>query len=497
MFDILLQSTGWSLFIGRFHPLLVHLPIGFLLIAALLEIGRRTNKVNVNALTITFILLCSAIGASLACIAGYLLSLGGGYDAVLLDRHKWQGIGVAVFAWIAWFVTHDKFQRKIPFGSKIYLGTFGIAVVLTMTAGHDGGSLTHGEGFLSQYTPEPFRTLAGMPPIKAPLEEIKPIENIEQALVYQDIVQPILEMRCVQCHNASKRKGDLRLDDMPFILKGGESGPAFVAGNSAESDLVKRCLLDENDDQHMPPKGKPQLTNEQVALLSWWIEQGAPVGKKVSDLKKSDAVKPALASLTAGGATNPERAPVSPVLSLKVDQADSKKIDALRKAGLLVNPLSQDLNLLEVSAVNAKSFDDLQVPLLTNLSGQIVLLKLGGTKITDASLKEIAKLKYLTKLYLERTAISDAGLASLKSMQYLEYLNLIDTKVTDNGLKSIAAMKTMRSVYVWKSNVTDSVVNQLNKSNPHLVISNGISESAAAQFLQIAKSTDKDSTKTR
>lgn len=497
MFDILLQSTGWSLFIGRFHPLLVHLPIGFLLIAALLEIGRRTNKVNVNALTITFILLCSAIGASLACIAGYLLSLGGGYDTTLLDRHKWQGIGVAVFAWAAWFVTYDKFQKKIPFGSKIYLGTFGIAVVLTMTAGHDGGSLTHGEGFLSQYTPEPFRTLVGMPPVKVPLEEIKPIENIEQALVYQDIVQPILEMRCVQCHNASKSKGDLRLDEMTFILKGGESGPIFVAGNSAKSDLVKRCLLDENDDQHMPPKGKPQLTNEQVALLSWWIEQGAPVGKKVSDLKKSDAVKPALASLTAGGAINQEKTPVSPVFSLKVDQADNKKINALRKAGLLVNPLSQDLNLLEVSAVNAKGFDDLQVPLLTNLSGQIVSLKLGGTKITDASLKEIAKLKYLTKLYLDRTAISDAGLASLKSMQYLEYLNLIDTKVTDNGLKSIAAMKTMRSVYVWKSNVTDSIVNQLNKSNPRVVITHGISESAIAQFMQIAKSTDKDSTKAR
>src|SRR5215217_4986413 len=102
MFGLLLEASGWSLFIGRFHPLLVHLPIGFLLIAALLEIGRRTKKVQVSSSAISFILLWSAIGATIACVAGYMLSLGGGYDAVLLDRHMWQGIGVAVFAWVAW-----------------------------------------------------------------------------------------------------------------------------------------------------------------------------------------------------------------------------------------------------------------------------------------------------------------------------------------------------------------------------------------------------------
>lgn len=495
MFQLLLQSSGWALFIGRFHSLLVHLPIGFLLIAALLEIGRRTNKINVGAPAIAFILLCSAIGASLACVAGYLLSLGGGYDALLLDRHKWQGVGVAAFAWVAWFVSIAKFKEKIPLVSTVYAGTLGLAVLLTMTAGHDGGSLTHGEGYLSQYTPEPFRTLAGMPPVKVPSEEIRPIENIEQALVYKDIVQPIMEMRCTQCHNASKSKGGLRLDEMSFIVKGGESGPALLAGNSAESDLIKKCLLPENDDQHMPPKGKPQLTNEQIALLSWWIEQGAPADKKVGELKKSDAVKPALASLTSGSPAGPAKSTVSPVLSLKVGQADEKQIDELRKAGLLVNAVSQDLNLLEVSAVNAKGFDDRQIGLLTALSGQIVSLKLGSTKITDASLKEIAKLKYLTKLHLDRTAISDAGLANLKSLEYLEYLNLIDTKITDNGLKSVVSMKTMRSVYVWKSNATDSIVNQLNRSNPHVVITNGMSGPAIAQFLQIGKNTAKDSTK--
>ena len=496
MFGLLLEASGWSLFIGRFHPLLVHLPIGFLLIAALLEIGRRTKKVQVSSSAIAFILLWSAIGATLACVAGYMLSLGGGYDAVLLDRHMWQGIGVAVFAWVAWLFSINKFKEKIRLNSAFYTSAFGLAVVLTMTAGHDGGSLTHGEGYLTQYLPEPLRTLAGMPPAESADEEIKPISNIEQAVVYQDIVQPIMKMHCVQCHNGSKSKGDLRLDQLDLIKKGGESGPALTAGNSAASDLIKRCLLPENDDKHMPPKGKPQLTNEQIALLSWWIEQGASADKKVADLPKSEAVKPALASLSSGSPAKKEESVASPVLSMEVEPADEKHLNELRKAGLLVNPVSQDRNLLEVSAVNAKTFSDRQIGLLTELSGQIVSLKLGGTQITDASLKEIAKLKYLAKLHLERTAVTDAGLAALKPLEYLQYLNLIGTKVTDNGLKNVVAMKPIRSVYVWNSNVTDSTARHLEKSNPRVAIISGLSGTTVAQFVQSGKNAVADSLKT-
>ena len=113
---ILLQaSSDWAAFMGRFHPVLVHLPIGFLLLAGLLEIGRLTRKIEVKESTITFVLFWSALGATLSCIAGYLLSLGGGYEAGLLDNHQWQGIGVAVAAWVAWGAKSDILSNKIPF----------------------------------------------------------------------------------------------------------------------------------------------------------------------------------------------------------------------------------------------------------------------------------------------------------------------------------------------------------------------------------------------
>lgn len=492
----LLQSISdvspWALFIGRFHPVLVHLPIGFLIIAAFLEIGRRMGKINVSESTISFILLWSAIGASLACIAGYLLSLGGGYDEELLSDHKWQGIGIAVFAWIAWAVKSNVLGDKIPFGPALYLPALGLATVLTMTAGHHGGSLTHGDGYLTQYTPEPFRTIAGMPPLHEKTKEIKLIDNVDEAVVYQDIVQPILEARCTQCHNANKQKGDLRMDQLDLMLKGGKGGPAFVVGKGVESDMIKRCLLPENDDNHMPPKGKPQLTVDQIALLSWWIDQGAPVDKKVSQLEKPENIKTALASLKAGD--NPVSGPrmassVSAIAGVKASPADEKKIAALRKVGLIVNNISQDQNLIEVSAVNASGFNDSQIGLLTDLADQIAWLKLSGTKITDAGLKELAKLKNLNKLHLEHTAITDAGLASLKSLPYLEYINLVDTKVSDAGLKDIAGAKSIRALYVWKSAVTDTAVSMVTKQHPNLTVVNGFSEAAVAAFLKAGDTT--------
>jgi mono/diheme cytochrome c family protein len=334
-----------------------------------------------------------------------------------------------------------------------------------------------------------------MPPKTEQITEIKPIANVEQAVVYTDIVQPILQTRCIQCHNEKKQKGDLRLDQLALMLKGGENGPALVAGKGAESDLIKRCLLPEGDDNHMPPKGKPQLSTDQIALLTWWIDQGAPADKKVAELKVTDQLKPALASLGSGGSAATAKSTVSPVLSIKVPPASQKDIDALKNAGLIVNNLAQDQNLLEVSAVNAANFGDEQIELLAPLSQQIAWLKLGRTKITDAALKEIAKLKNLNKLHLEHTAVTDAGLASLKSLPYLEYVNLVDTKITDAGLKNIASMKGLRSVYVWKSAVTDSAVSQVGRTYPGLMIINGFNEATVAQFLKAGDTTAKEEIK--
>jgi len=486
----LLQAAAppdWILFFGRFHPLIVHLPIGFLFVAAILEIGRRLGRISLSDSALAAVLFWSAVSATVACVFGYFLSLGGGYEAELLEEHQWQGIGVAAFAWVAWATKSHRFGDRIPFSSLLYSTAFVLSLALLLSAGHHGGSLTHGSDYLTQYTPEPMRSLAGIPP-RVEAVAFKPITDLNEAMVYDQIVSPILQSRCVQCHNPEKAKGDLRMDKPELLKKGGENGPIFVAGNAEQSELIKRCLLPLEDEHHMPPKGKTQLTDSQVAILSWWINQGAPFDKRVAEVKVTEEVRPALAALTTGGMKNEELrmnnggSGESPVMALKVPAPDAGAVEALRKAGLLVMPLAKDHNLLEVSAVNARNFNDAQAALLTKLSEQIVWLKLGDTQITDATLAQVAKLKNLQKLHLEETRVTDAGLKSISALPYLEYLNLYGTPVTDAGLQTLAGLKSLKTVYLWQTKVTEAGVAELKKALPGVEANLGLGEKVIAEM---------------
>lgn len=502
MLSILLQTTStpadWVLFWGHFHPLIVHLPIGFLLIAGLLELDRLTRRKSVSAHTITLILFWSAVSATIACVFGYMLSLAGGYDSETLDLHKWQGIGVAVFAWVAWSAKSENLGRVVSVAPLLYLPALGIALLLLLSTGHLGGNLTHGSDYLTQYAPGPIRTLAGLSPKQASIK-IEPITDVNQAMVYGQIINPILQTRCTQCHNAEKAKAGLRLDNPDQIKRGGEDGPVLAAGTSKKSALIKACLLPEEDDNHMPPKGKPQLTDSQIALLTWWVDQGATFDKKVADLQVTDVIRPVLASLgrpnpteangqssLASSRTSGLSAAESPVLTMNIAAADPNNVEDVKKTGLLVLPLAKERNQLEVSAVNAHTFSDAQAMALPKLANQIVWLKLSDTDISDATLTQVAKLKNLQKLHLEHTTITDAGLKQLNGLANLEYLNLYGTAVTDAGLAELSNLKNLKTVYLWQTKVTDQGVATLKKAMPNLDVVGGLSEQAIAELAKTA-----------
>jgi WD40 repeat protein len=94
----------------------------------------------------------------------------------------------------------------------------------------------------------------------------------------------ILKENCVSCHNPAKKKGKLVLTSRELALKGGEDGAVLEVGNAAKSPLI--LALDESADPHMPPKG--QLTQDEIALLSRWINSGAKW-----DVKALAATQPA------------------------------------------------------------------------------------------------------------------------------------------------------------------------------------------------------------
>ena len=107
-------------------------------------------------------------------------------------------------------------------------------------------------------------------PAKAP-----EVLNANQLQELNINVRTILAHNCYACHNATKTKGGLRLDKKEFIFKGGEDGPILVAGNPEKSDMIRRVKLPFGHDDAMPTKGK-RLSKEDIAMLEYWIQQGAP-----------------------------------------------------------------------------------------------------------------------------------------------------------------------------------------------------------------------------
>ena len=122
-------------------------------------------------------------------------------------------------------------------------------------------------------------------------------------------VRDIFEHSCVECHNAEKDKGGLRMDLKAKFLEGGDSGSPFDLKAPEKSELLRRLQLPHDDDEFMPPSSKKKerqpLTEEQIARLKAWISKGAPWDDKVTlqhrersaPLEHSDQPDPNLASI--------------------------------------------------------------------------------------------------------------------------------------------------------------------------------------------------------
>ncbi len=442
-------------FTGRLHPVLVHLPIGILLLACFFQWLTIKEKFGALRPAIPVALFWGMLSAIAACISGFFLSQSGDYDAALVSRHQWLGIGVAVVALILYLL------HKRSFGEKTTrVVSLGLIILVTIT-GHMGGSLTHGSGYLAEGL---NKTDADKGPA------LKPIPHIQEAIVYKDMVQPLLEARCYSCHGPNKKKGKLRLDTKEFILKGGESGETVVAGKADESELISRMLLPMNHKDHMPPKEKPQLTPNEVALVHWWISSGADFDKKVKELPQTEKVKPVLLALQSGASA--EEGKLSEIPQEEVKKADEEVIKKLKAAGVMVTPVAQNSNYLSANFVTAVP-DDSLIQLLEPLKKQLIWLHFGNTTISDSAMTTVAKLINLRRLHLNNTAVTDKGLSLLKTLTHLRYINLVGTKITLNGLSHLKELKELNSIYLYQTGIQKNDWGQLQKIFPKALLDSG------------------------
>jgi mono/diheme cytochrome c family protein/uncharacterized membrane protein len=432
---------------GRLHPALVHLPVGILVLAFILQFIGSFQR------AITVILLLGGISAALSCISGFILSKHDDYDPGLVNWHQWMGIITAVICFIAWFI----YKKNI--GIRLQRAVMVLLFVFVSITGHMGGTLTHGEGYVTA-------PLNGSDAV-----EQKPIANVQEAMAYDEVIQPMLQRKCYSCHNANKRKGGLRMDEPDLLLKGGKNGKIIVNGNAGESEMIKRILLPKEHEDHMPPKEKPQLTEKEVALLHWWINSGAAFDKKVKDLQQPTSIQPVLTSLQQPVTESEKTLPDIP--EGEVAAADDAALQKLKDKGVIILPVAQNNNYLMANFVSAHGITNQDMELLTPLKKQLVWLKLGSAPINDSALTAIGKCTNLTRLQLEYTKITDAGLKQLNNLQKLRLLNLVGTKVTEQGIMSLKNLTGLRSLYLYQTLMPATAGANLQKAFPKTQIDFG------------------------
>jgi hypothetical protein len=397
------------------------------------------------------------ISAVAACISGYLLSISDDYNVDIVGWHKWLGISVALVS-IAWYMK----ERNIRYVSnlKFFSGTL---FVLIMITGHLGGVLTHGSDYLSGPLADIFsddESSAG---------RFRPVPDVQEAALYGDLVQPILQSRCYGCHGRNKQKGGLRMDDSLRLMEGGKDGVVIQRGNAKKSDLIHRIMLPIDVDDHMPPREKGQLSDNQKELLRWWIENGARFSGKVKDMDQPSGMKPVLVSFQQAAHTDS----VSFVPSEPVAKADEKILHQLIGRGIMVSPVGKESNYLSVNFYTDTLVTDEDLDLLVSLSKQIVRLKIGFTDLKDEQVGKLAQLTNLTRLSMEHTRVTDEGLPKLKACANLQYLNLVGNGITAYGILGLKDLKKLRSIYVNQTAVEKPDWPSLREAFPGVVIDSG------------------------
>ena len=429
--------------LGRLHPLLVHLPIGILVLAFLMELYFRKKDSGTEQKIINFTLAIAAISTVLSVGSGWLLGENGGYDETLLFRHRWMAVGLAIGSSLLYII------KKNPktWSKNIYLPLFICVMGLLGLTGHYGGSMTHGEDYL--YKNEKTKKVV--------------ITDVDKALVFNEIIMPILDDKCVSCHNPNKVKGGLIMTNKEQLLAGGDSGSLLIAEKDQTPRLIHHIKLPMEDEDHMPPKGKVQLTSPEIQLLEWWISHENCFDCVAGTLDKTEKINDILNSLEEDTSTRA-------IIAKEVAMVPEDWLASININGPIVTKLAEKNPLLIVNLSGNKSLGKDDLKALKKHAANIVELNLGNSNFNDTISSYLTSFKNLTKLQLQNTKITDKSMESIGDLKHLESLNIYGTDITDKGLEKLTNLSGLKTLYPWNSKITKEALDQFSDKNNSVTV---------------------------
>lgn len=414
---------------GRLHPLVLHVPIGVLVFTLVVFMFQSQFKRKQFERLLLLCLLIAALSASFTALFGFFLSLGGDYGAEQVLLHKRSGVllSLLTFILLVWFT----FQPR----NKSMIQGFSLLIFLVLVvAGHSGATLTHGENYV-------LGPAGGS-------NEINP-----DASFYEAALVPVLERKCFSCHNESKAKGKLIMTSVDKFKQGGENGMPWVAGNPDSSRLIQYLHLPLEHEQHMPPEGKPQLNETEIALMEAWIKAGADFDKRWTAYAPTDSLR-MLAEVS-------RKAKVSAEETYSFIAVAPETVAKLNTPFRSVFPLYQGSAALQADFFVAQAFERNSLTELNAIDEQLVILNLSNMPLTEEDAKTIRQFKNLEQLNLNATGLTDAGLQHLSNLKNLESLAISGNPITNSALRTLLRNVPLRKVYIWNTSITESQYKEL------------------------------------
>jgi hypothetical protein len=352
-----------------------------------------------------------------------LLAYGGGFAHNAVRTHMWAGVFLSLSVILCALIRPTWVAGD---NAWVYPLTLAATMLQTAWTGHQGGALTYGKTYLTEFAPALVKQLGPHNTYPA----------VDPASVYATRIQPILDSNCISCHSGSKIKGGLQLDTYARLMDGGSDGEVISAGHAEKSVLLTRISLPANHPKFMPSEGKP-LTPKDIAWINAWVQQGAsPAATTLAGIEaRTTTSNDPIPQVADYSALTSQIEQVEKTLGIRLDHLSAKASDGLV------------LRTIDV----AHTFGDAELAKLEPFAPYIVNAELGHTRVTDACFTTLAKFKHARMIHLEDTAITGHHLDKLASLPELRYLNLSSTRVTRQSLDQISSVKTLQHVYAFNT----------------------------------------------
>ena len=435
------EDDYWSVisdFVGSFHPLLLHLPIGLWFAVCGLLLASVFVRDSVPRSIVYGLTLATFVSAILTFSAGFILYLGGGYGRATIALHMYSSLAFLVSLAIFLFCYGTANRPSFEWLSA------GVTTAVLLITGHAGGVITHGDPL----DRAPWRIFA-----ERANQELKSVDGVASGRIFDSLVVPILEDKCMACHGVERAKGKLKMNTYAALLKGGSKGACLLPGDSAGSLMIQRINLPLDDTKRMPPADKEQLSLDEAAFLDWWVSAALPEEQSIESISFPTKQEAYVQSIMGDN-------PVA--IQARVTKARSKDLllkyadFQTRYPGLLVQSVVGEA-LFELNAVSLLGYDEASVrSALEPLVDSLIRIDWNRRQLDTAWAKLFSTAAVVEVLNLSDSNFSDEDLLLLLStMPELKKVNLTGTEFSDEQVDSIRVHSNIETIVLTGTQLSE------------------------------------------